>query len=40
MALLNMLLVACANYRRSRAMRFLKEADKEQRAGFRWYQEE
>jgi DNA-binding MurR/RpiR family transcriptional regulator len=40
MALLNMLLVACANCRRSRAMRFLKEADKEQRTGFRWYQEE
>jgi DNA-binding MurR/RpiR family transcriptional regulator len=40
MALLNMLLVACANYRRSRAMRLLKEADKEQRTGFRWYQEE
>lgn len=40
MALLNMLLVACANYRRTRAMRFLKEADKEQRTGFRWYQEE
>jgi RpiR family carbohydrate utilization transcriptional regulator len=40
MALLNMLLVACANYRRSRAMRFLKEADKEQHTGFRWYQEE
>lgn len=40
MALSNMLLVACANYRRGRAMRFLKEADKEQRTGFRWYQEE
>jgi len=40
MALLNMLLVACANYRRTRAMRFLKEADKEQRTGFRWYQGE
>jgi len=40
MALLNMLLVACANYRRTRAMRFLKEADKEQRTGFRWYKEE
>jgi len=40
MALLNMMLVACANYRRGRAMRFLKEADKEQRTGFRWYQEE
>jgi len=40
MALLNMLLVACANYRRTRALRFLKEADMEQRTGFRWYQEE
>jgi DNA-binding MurR/RpiR family transcriptional regulator len=36
-ALLNVLLVACANYRRARVMRLLKEADKEQRTGFRWY---
>lgn len=40
MALLHMVLVACANYRRARALRFLKKADKEQRDGFRWYQEE
>lgn len=37
MAFLNMVLVACANYRRARTMHFLKEADKEQRSGFRWY---
>lgn len=40
MALLNMVLVACANYRRARALRFLKEADKEQRTGYRWYTED
>ncbi len=40
MAFLNMVLVACANYRRGRTLRFLKEADKEQRSGFRWYGED
>jgi DNA-binding MurR/RpiR family transcriptional regulator len=38
-ALLNVMLVAFANYRRSRVMRLLKEADKEQRTGFRWFAE-
>lgn len=37
MAFLNILLVACANYRRSRTMAVLKEAAEEQRLGFRWY---
>lgn len=38
MALLNVILVACANYRRSRTMALLREVDKEQRFGFRWYE--
>ena len=38
MALLNVILVACANYRRSRTMKLMQEADKEQRLGFRWYE--
>jgi RpiR family carbohydrate utilization transcriptional regulator len=37
MALLNVILVACANYRRARTIALLKEADTEQRTGFRWY---
>lgn len=40
MALLNVLVVACANYRRARTIRLLKEVDQEQRDGFRWYREE
>lgn len=40
MALLNALVVACANYRRARTIRLLKAADQEQRDGFRWYREE
>lgn len=40
MALLDVLLAACANYRRARTIRLLKEADEEQRDGFRWYREE
>jgi DNA-binding MurR/RpiR family transcriptional regulator len=39
MALINLILVAYANSRRSRVMRLLKDADKEQRTGFRWYTE-
>jgi RpiR family carbohydrate utilization transcriptional regulator len=39
MALLNALIVACANYRRSRTIAILKQAEHEQRTGFRWYQE-
>jgi DNA-binding MurR/RpiR family transcriptional regulator len=37
-ALLNVILVACANYRRGRTLALLKEADHEQRLGFRWYE--
>jgi DNA-binding MurR/RpiR family transcriptional regulator len=37
MALLNALLVGCANYRRSRTLALLKEAEAEQRSGYRWY---
>jgi hypothetical protein len=29
--------VACANYRRARTLALLKQADFEQRAGFRWF---
>lgn len=39
MALLNAVLVACSNYRRSRTLAILREAEKEQRTGFRWYSE-
>jgi len=38
MALLNLIIVACANYRRARTIRLLKAADDEQRHGFRWFQ--
>jgi RpiR family carbohydrate utilization transcriptional regulator len=38
MALLNVILVACANYRRSRTLKLMREADEEQRTGFRWYE--
>lgn len=38
MALINVILVACANYRRSRTLAQLQEADREQRLGFRWYE--
>jgi RpiR family carbohydrate utilization transcriptional regulator len=37
MALLNLILVATANYRRSRTLALLKAADEEQRRGFRWF---
>lgn len=39
MALFNLFLVACANYRRARTLALLKDADAEQRTGFRWYRE-
>jgi DNA-binding MurR/RpiR family transcriptional regulator len=39
MALLNVLLVACANYRRPRTLRLVRQASEEQRAGFRWYED-
>jgi DNA-binding MurR/RpiR family transcriptional regulator len=38
MALLNVVVVACANYRRSRTLAVLKKVDTEQRHGFRWYE--
>jgi len=39
MSFLSLLLVACSNYRRTRTLAILKEAEKEQRTGFRWYTE-
>lgn len=36
-ALVNLLLVACANYNREASLAFLREAAQEQRSGFRWY---
>jgi DNA-binding MurR/RpiR family transcriptional regulator len=38
MAVLNALLVACANHRRSRTLSLLRAADREERHGSRWYQ--
>jgi DNA-binding MurR/RpiR family transcriptional regulator len=40
MTLLNVLIVACAHYRRDRTLALLKKAEKEQRTGFRWYSED
>jgi DNA-binding MurR/RpiR family transcriptional regulator len=37
-ALANLILVACANYDRETSLSFLREAAKEQRHGFRWYE--
>lgn len=37
-ALLNVILIACANYRRGRTLSLLKQAEDEQRLGFRWYE--
>lgn len=37
-ALLDVLLAACANYRRGRTLSLLKQAEAEQRLGFRWYE--
>ncbi len=39
MALLNIILVACANYRRGRALALAREAAQEQQHGFRWYED-
>jgi len=36
MALLNVIVVACANYKRSRTLTLLKKVEEEQRHGFRW----
>ena len=38
MALFNTIVVACANYRRSRTLSLLKKVADEQRHGFRWYE--
>lgn len=38
-ALLNVLLLACANIRRDRTLEVLQKADEEQRSGYRWYTE-
>jgi DNA-binding MurR/RpiR family transcriptional regulator len=37
MALFNIILVTCANYRKARTIAQLKKAEEEQRTGFRWY---
>lgn len=39
MALLDMMLVACANYRRQRVLALARDAAEEQQRGFRWYEE-
>jgi RpiR family carbohydrate utilization transcriptional regulator len=38
MALFNVIVVACANYRRSRTLALLKQLEQEQLHGFRWYE--
>src|SRR6202142_1930889 len=38
MALLNVLVVACANYKRGRTLTIVKQLEQEQRHGFRWYE--
>ena len=38
MTVINALLVACANQRRSRTLSLLRAADREERHGLRWYQ--
>jgi DNA-binding MurR/RpiR family transcriptional regulator len=38
MALLNLIVAGCANYRRSRTLKLLKRVEEEQRHGFRWYE--
>jgi DNA-binding MurR/RpiR family transcriptional regulator len=40
MAILNALLAACANVRRSRTLRLVREIDEEQRHGWRWYEDD
>jgi DNA-binding MurR/RpiR family transcriptional regulator len=39
MALLNVMLVACANYRRERVLTLARAAAQEQQRGFRWYED-
>jgi RpiR family carbohydrate utilization transcriptional regulator len=38
LALLNLLLVACAEARRARTLELMKKAAEEQSHGFRWYE--
>lgn len=38
MALFNVIVVACANYRRSRTLALMKQLEQEERHGFRWYE--
>jgi|SRR5215471_6491703 len=38
MALINLIVMACANHKRSRTMAILKKLQEEQRHGFRWYE--
>jgi DNA-binding MurR/RpiR family transcriptional regulator len=38
MALFNVIVVTCANYRRSRTLTLMKQLEQEQRHGFRWYE--
>lgn len=40
MALVNLILVACGNYKREATLQLLREAAKEQKHGFRWYDAE
>lgn len=39
MALLDVILVACANYRRGRVLALARDAAQEQQSGFRWYED-
>jgi DNA-binding MurR/RpiR family transcriptional regulator len=39
MALLDVMLVACANYRRGRVLALARDAAQEQQRGFRWYED-
>ena len=38
MALFNVIVLACANHRRSRTLKLAKQLEQEQRHGFRWYE--
>jgi RpiR family carbohydrate utilization transcriptional regulator len=38
MALFNVIVVACANHRRSRTLKLVKQLEQEERHGFRWYE--
>jgi DNA-binding MurR/RpiR family transcriptional regulator len=38
MALFNVIVAVCANYRRTRTLTLLKKVEEEERHGFRWYE--